>query len=371
MRNEGFTARNSEPPFELRGTIFIQSSKFMVKIRSQRERVPTMKYFEAVLKYLLGFGGFVLTVLAVMSIALLWHHRRIVAHLPVSSVPMAIAVRTDPSPSSPQELYLDLLKKTLTRAQTAGRYSRHVPRAGGLVERFAYLMFGSLLNVGRFGLVEVLPNDPEGYLEGAGVHLEMRQDDAETMVGTRQLDNIQFCVTDALKHKVPGDLIECGAWRGGATILMRGILRAYGDSEKSVWVADSFEGLPHPLADVDFGLQQGEMAVSLDEVRENFARYGLLDDRVRFLKGFFSKTLPTAPIAKLSVLRADSDLYESQMEVLTNLYPKLSVGGYMIADDYLELGGCRRAIDEYRRTHNVTEQIKRIDTEGVYWQKLR
>jgi hypothetical protein len=264
-----------------------------------------------------------------------------------------VAVKTSPAPSSPEELYLDLLKKTLTRAQTAGRYSRH-----------------TLVSAGWFEIDGLVPNSPQGYLEAGGVHLEMRQDDAETMVGTRQLDNIQFCITDVLKRRIPGDVIECGAWRGGVTILMRAVLRAYGDTEKAVWVADSFEGLPRPRSGLDFGLPRGEMAVSLEEVQENFARYGLLDERVRFLKGFFNKTLPTAPIAKLSVLRADSDLYESQLDVLNHLYPKLSVGGYAIIDDYLEIAGCRRAIDEYRQAHNISEEIRPIDTEGIYWQKL-
>ena len=272
---------------------------------------------------------------------------------PVSPVPIAVAVKTSPGPSSPEEMYLDLLKKTLTRAQIAGRYSRH-----------------TLASAGWFEIDALVPNNPQGYLEGGGVHLEMREEDAETMVGTRQLDNIQFCITDVLKRRIPGDVIECGAWRGGVTILMRAVLRAYGDTEKSVWVADSFEGLPAPRSGLDFGLRRGEMAVSLEEVQANFARYSLLDERVRFLKGFFNKTLPTAPIGKLSVLRADSDLYESQMDALNNLYPKLSVGGYAIIDDYLEIAGCRRAIDEYRQAHNISEEIRPIDTEGVYWQKL-
>ncbi len=329
-----------------------------------------MKYLDAILKYLFGAVGLVLAVLAGLLIGLLLNHRVQVDHLPVSPVPIAVAVKTDPVPSSPEELYLDLLKKTLTRAQTVGRYTRHTPQSGGTVVRSLYSLIGHLLGVGRFEIVERVPADPLGYLEGGGAHLEMRQDDAETMVGTRQLDNIQFCITDVLKRKIPGDVIECGAWRGGATILMRAVLRAYGDAGKSVWVADSFEGLPSPKPQLDFGLERGEMAVSLEEVQENFARYGLLDERVRFLKGFFNKTLPTAPITKLSVLRADSDLYESQMDVLNNLYPKLSVGGYAIIDDYLEIAGCKRAIDEYRQAHNITEEIRPIDTEGIYWQKL-
>jgi O-methyltransferase len=329
-----------------------------------------LKYLDAILKFLFVAGGLTLAALAGLFIGLLLNHRIVVDRLPVSPVPIAVAVKTNPAPSSPQELYLDLLKKTLTRAQTSGRYMRHIPQRGGPLERWLYSLVNHLLAVGRYQVMEVVPSIPQGYLEGGGVNLELRQDDAETMVGTRQLDNIQYCITVALNHKIPGDVIECGAWRGGATILMRAVLRAYGDAEKTVWVADSFEGLPSPRSGLDVGWQRGQMAVSLDEVRENFARYGLLDERVRFLRGFFNKTLPTAPIARLSVLRADSDLYDSQMDVLNNLYPKLSPGGYAIIDDYYESAGCRRAIDEYRKAHYITEEIKQIDTEGIYWQKL-
>ena len=93
-------------------------------------------------------------------------------------------------------------------------------------------------------------------------------------------------------------------------------------------VADSFEGLPDPgKASDSFGWKKGAMAVSLDQVRSNFARYGLLDEQVVFLKGFFNDTLPGAGIVALSVLRVDADLYESTRNVLHHLYPKLSVGG--------------------------------------------
>ncbi len=111
------------------------------------------------------------------------------------------------------------------------------------------------------------------------------------------------------------------------------------------------------------------MAVSLDEVKGNFGRYGLLDDRVLFLKGFFKDTLPSASISKLSVLRVDADLYESTRDVLENLYPKLSVGGYAVFDDYRNLPECKRAVDEYRQVHGISEPIVEIDTRAVYWIK--
>ena len=112
-----------------------------------------------------------------------------------------------------------------------------------------------------------------------------------TMIGRKRMDNVRRCVVDVLERDVPGDLIEAGVWRGGATILMRGILEAYGDPDRKVHVADSFEGLPPPDTDrypldegLDFHLHP-VLAVSLDDVRANFERYGLLDDRVDVLEG--------------------------------------------------------------------------------------
>jgi hypothetical protein len=198
---------------------------------------------------------------------------------------------------------------------------------------------------------------------------------AHTMIGTARLDNIRTLVEDVLSRGVPGDLLEAGAWRGGATIYMRAVLEAHGDTERRVWVADSFEGLPPPDAEsypADAGYDLSgidELAVSQQEVERNFRRYGLLDDRVRFLKGWFKDTLGDAPIQELSVLRIDADLYESTMDVLRPLYPKLSSGGYVIIDDYGSLPPCKKAVADYRAEHGITAPIEVIDWTGVYWRK--
>lgn len=198
---------------------------------------------------------------------------------------------------------------------------------------------------------------------------------AHTMVGLARLDNIRTLVEDILANDVPGDLIEAGAWRGGSTIYMRAVLEAYGDPERRVWVADSFEGLPPPdpenyPADAQYDLSGiDELAVSQEEVERNFRRYGLLDDRVRFLKGWFKDTLPDAPIEQLSLLRIDGDLYESTMDALRALYPRVSSGGYVIIDDYGSLPPCKEAVADYRAEHGITAPIREIDWTGVYWQK--
>jgi O-methyltransferase len=198
---------------------------------------------------------------------------------------------------------------------------------------------------------------------------------AETMVGLRRLDNIEACVADAVRRGVPGDLVEAGVWRGGSTILMRAVLAAYDDPDRRVWVADSFRGVPKSNpesfpadAGVDYTVQP-ELSVGLRDVRENFARYGLLDDRVQFLPGWFRDTLSSAPIEQLAVLRVDGDLYESTIDALESLYPKLSPGGYCIIDDYGVLEPCRRAVDDYRRAHDITDQIQPVDWTGAYWRR--
>lgn len=201
---------------------------------------------------------------------------------------------------------------------------------------------------------------------------------AYTMIGIERLNNIQECVEDVLANDVPGDFLEAGAWRGGATIFMRALLDAYDVEDRTVWVADSFEGLPPPdldnyPADSDWHVNRLHevevLAVSQEEVERNFGRYGLLDGQVKFLKGWFSDTLPTAPIEQLAVLRIDADMYESTTDALVNLYDKLSPGGYVILDDYLLIPACQQAVDDYRAKNGITDPIQKADWNAVYWKK--
>lgn len=200
---------------------------------------------------------------------------------------------------------------------------------------------------------------------------------AHTMIGMKRLNNLQYCAEEVLKNNIPGDFIETGVWRGGATIFMRAILKAYNDTTRKVWVADSFEGLPPPNPDLypaDKNLFLNiypQLSISLEQVKANFEKYDLLDDQVVFLKGFFSKTLPKASIKEISLLRLDGDLYESTMDGLVNLYPKLSIGGYIIVDDYGVIPACAKAVHDYRIKNHIDEPIIKIDKCGVFWQKLQ
>ncbi|PRC46013.1 macrocin O-methyltransferase, partial [Mycobacterium sp. ITM-2017-0098] len=200
--------------------------------------------------------------------------------------------------------------------------------------------------------------------------------EAETMIGMQRLTSLQQCVETVLSEDIPGDLIECGVWRGGACILMRGVLAAYGDETRNVWLADSFQGVPRSdpqnyKADkgIHAELVAGILGVSEADVKANFQRYGLLDDQVRFLPGWFKDTLAGAPIEQISVLRLDGDLYESTIQALDALYPRLSPGGFCIVDDYRAVKACELAVTDYRAKHGITAEIVDIDGTGVLWRK--
>jgi O-methyltransferase len=279
-------------------------------------------------------------------------------------------------PSDPEglpELYLDLLKRALTRIDAVGeRLIDVVPVRLG--SRAVFGLLRPILRRRGIRMIRTRPNDRRAIEIGFGAH-----PDAETMIGLRRLDNIQQLALEVLRAGVPGDLVETGVWRGGATIFMRGILAAYGDAERAVWAADSFEGLPtpdvkqYPADDHAWLWQDGQwfdnLRVSLEDVRANFERYGLLDERVRFLPGWFKDTLPEAKIDRIALLRLDGDLYESTIQALDALYPKVSPGGYVIVDDYGSWESCRKATDDYRTAHGISDEIVWIDWTGAYWRK--
>ena len=272
---------------------------------------------------------------------------------------------------TPQHLYLDLMKQCLTyfvwgeNVQPLAPYNIRSPFWRRMLPFFKRRLSGK-----NILLMREVEFDPEVRTEGKDQPAL-----AHTMIGLKRLDNIQNCIEDILRSKVPGDLIETGVWRGGATIFMRAVLKAYEVKDRRVWVADSFEGLPPPNTDKypadkgDIHHQLTHLAISLEEVKENFSKYGLLDEQVCFLKGWFKDALPTAPIEKLAVMRLDGDMYESTMDALKHLYPKLSVGGYVIIDDYGYIHSCRQAVHDFREANQIRDEIKLIDWSGVYWKR--
>ena len=198
---------------------------------------------------------------------------------------------------------------------------------------------------------------------------------AHTMIGRKRLQNLRVLTEQVIQDGVPGDFIETGVWRGGACILMRAILAAYGIKGRRVWLADSFSGLPKP-DETQYPADQGDefhtytdLAVNQEEVEDNFRQYDLLDEQVVFLKGWFKDTLPTLSAEKFALLRLDGDMYESTIVALNHLYPRLSINGYIIIDDYHTVPACKKAISDYCQTQGLTPDIQEIDGAGVFWKK--
>lgn len=195
---------------------------------------------------------------------------------------------------------------------------------------------------------------------------------APSMIGARRMQNVRSECERVLQAGIPGDFMETGVWRGGACIMMRAVLHAYGIAARRVIAADSFAGFPMASAPQDAGFDlegQKDFAVPLAEVKAAFARYGLLDTQVVFLEGLFKDTLPTAPVDRLALLRLDGDMYESTRDGLENLYRKLSPGGTLIADDYYLFEAQRQAVDEFRAANGIADPIVQIDSFGGYWVK--
>jgi O-methyltransferase len=240
---------------------------------------------------------------------------------------------------------------------------------------------GAYLDQMRDSLIGRIDRDPpvpgfgiEGYQEEARTSGWDRPSRALSMIGAKRMQNLRQECERVLKANVPGDFLEAGVWRGGACIMMRAVLKAYGVKDRRVFAADSFAGPPRPsrgsAVDQPADFHGNDyFAVPLEEVTTAFKRYGLLDDQVVFLPGLFRDTLPKAPLTNLAVLRLDGDLYESTMDGLNHLYAKVSPGGAVITDDYFLFQSQREAVDEFRAKHGIQETILQIDDFGGYWIK--
>jgi len=190
-----------------------------------------------------------------------------------------------------------------------------------------------------------------------------------TLLSKKQLDLVEQCVLSVEARGVPGDFIEAGVWRGGVIILMRALLAAHNIENRKVVAADSFAGIPKNVRALNDPVDQwrDRWVAPINEVKKNIARFGLLDDLITFVPGFFADTLPHLGDQKFALMRLDSDSYDSVEESLVYLYPLLSPGGIIIIDDW-HLVGCKAAVMNYRARHNVTEEIK-VHDGNAYWIK--
>lgn len=169
-------------------------------------------------------------------------------------------------------------------------------------------------------------------------------------------NTLELCL-DLFKNNVEGCLVECGVYAGGHPAVMAYAADQAGEN-RAVHLFDSFCGIPvggprdHEDITAAVGkgdgslVSSGESACSLEQVQRRLKSWGFDPNRFHYHKGWFQDTLPGIDIGKIALLRLDGDLYESTKVCLENLYPSVSVGGYVIIDDW-NLQGCREAVFEY------------------------
>jgi O-methyltransferase len=250
--------------------------------------------------------------------------------------------------------YLDLLAKTLTFSMWP-----EPPRPVGITARRDIVartakMLDRVLN--RFGLT-LCALKPH-MRRDVGLEWPLL---AHTMVGQKRLQNIRELCEAVDRNGIPGAFVECGVWRGGASIYARACLKP----ERQVICCDSFQGLPHDPSEPEYATFDF-LRVSRQQVEQAFRDYEL-HHNVRFVEGWFSDTLKhvNEPIA---ILRADGDMFSSTMTILGDLYDKVSPGGYVIIDDYI-LKPCAEAVEFFRAQNRISAPLVEIDECSCYWRK--
>jgi O-methyltransferase len=209
-------------------------------------------------------------------------------------------------------------------------------------------------------------SDLSAYRHGAGLWRVLERG-GWTMTSCRRGRTLYRLARQVEATGVPGALVDCGVWNGGSTILL-----SAGAPSRPAWAFDSFQGLPEPGREdpPESAGWTGECLGSEARLREGFRRFAD-PERLHVAAGWFDHTFPTsaADVGDVAVLHADGDWYESVQLTLETFYPRVSVGGYVVIDDYGWWEGARRATDKFRREHQITEPLVRVDYTGAYWQR--
>jgi len=200
-----------------------------------------------------------------------------------------------------------------------------------------------------------------------------------TMTSEDRVSALCHAVRYIVRSNIPGDIVECGVWRGGSMMPAALTLLAEGCSSRILHLFDTFEGMPPPTI-MDRAAESGELAsvlldeadrssniwayASIEEVRRNLASLGYPRGNIRLIQGNVQDTVPAEAPTTIAILRLDTDWYESTKHELQHLYPRLSNGGVLIIDDYGYWDGARRAVDEYISGNNVPILLNRIDETG-------
>ena len=201
-----------------------------------------------------------------------------------------------------------------------------------------------------------------------------------TMTSPERILALVKAVKYLATHQIKGDFVECGVWKGGSMVATANTLIAHDDSQRRLWLYDTFDGMSDPTEeDVDFmgqtagrllGEQDRLQADSiwcfspLEQVKSAMQATGYPEELVNFVPGKVEDTLPQTKPDKIALLRLDTDWYESTRCELEHLFPRMVDGAVLIVDDYGHWEGCRQAVDEYFEKHGVQILLNRIDYTG-------
>lgn len=207
-----------------------------------------------------------------------------------------------------------------------------------------------------------------------------------TMTSPERIASLVHAVEYVARHDIPGDIVECGVWKGGSMMAIARTLQRLNRTDRRLLLFDTFDGMP-PATDDDRDLQGASASAQLagadrnsdaiiwaraqlDEVQQNLRGTGYPAERMEFIKGKVEDTVPARSPQRIALLRLDTDWYESTRHELEHLFPRLSDGGVLIIDDYGHWQGARKAVDEYFEKHGISLLLCRIDYTGRIAVKL-
>ncbi|OUC14486.1 MAG: macrocin O-methyltransferase [Alkalinema sp. CACIAM 70d] len=198
-----------------------------------------------------------------------------------------------------------------------------------------------------------------------------------TMTSVERIFALIQAVEYVVRAGIPGDMVECGVWQGGSMMAVAQTLQRLGDTDRDLYLFDTYEGMPQPTeADVDYSGNSAAAEfeamkktadssdwcyASIEQVQQNLASTGYPMARINLIKGKVEDTIPVQAPEKIAILRLDTDWYESTQHELIHLFPRLVEGGVLIIDDYGHWQGSRRATDEYLAEHKIPLLLNRVD----------
>ncbi|XWV25715.1 macrocin o-methyltransferase [Tupanvirus soda lake] len=193
-----------------------------------------------------------------------------------------------------------------------------------------------------------------------------------SMCDTNKINQMKFLLDNVIKKNINGSIVETGVWKGGMGMWIKCILKYHNDC-RDVWLFDTFKYFPNSQYQTDINIHGitnilFEKMPSADNVKYNFQKFGLLDDKIHIVPGNFNDTLSLVNPGKIAILRLDSDYYDSTLYVLEMYYWRVVKGGYVVIDDYNNNHvGCKKAVNDFRSKYNIINSIYDAHNESIYW----